>query len=115
MKQGSPVFFQGGANIAPPSSWGCRKVSELLTGFGEFLPYLKTIAWAIGLALGLIAAAAAVYVVRTSVGPLLRVAQWMFAYTPGERPGELVAGISFGARILAWAGLIGVAVWLLVH
>jgi hypothetical protein len=90
-------------------------VSELLTGFGDVLPYLKTIAWAIGLALGLMAAAAAVYVVRTAVGPLVRVAQWMFAYTPGERPGEMVAGIVFGSRMLAWAGLIGVAVWFLVH
>jgi hypothetical protein len=90
-------------------------VSELLNGVENVLPYLKTIAWAIGLALGLIAMAAAMYVVRTAVGPLLRVAQWMFAFTPGERPGEMVAGFIFGARMLAWAGLISVAVWFVVH
>jgi hypothetical protein len=90
-------------------------VSEFLDGIGGALPYLKTIAWVIGLTLGLIAAAAGMYVVRTAVGPLLRVLQWMFAYKQGERPGELVSGIIFGARMRAWAGLIGMGVWFLVH
>jgi hypothetical protein len=90
-------------------------VSELLDSFRDALPYLKTIALVIGLTLGLIAAAAGMYVARAAVGPLWRVLQWMFAYTQGERPGELVAGIIFGARMLCWAGLIGVGVWFLVH
>jgi hypothetical protein len=90
-------------------------VSELLDGFRDALPYVKAIALVIALTLGLIAAAAGMYVVRTTAGPLWRVAQWMFAHTQGERPGELVAGIIFGARMLAWSGLIGVAVWFLVH
>jgi len=90
-------------------------MQELLAGLGNILPYVKPIAWAIGLALGLVAAAAGIYVVRTVFGPLWRVVQWMFAYKPGERPGDLAAGIIFGARMLAWAGLVGMAVWYLVH
>lgn len=90
-------------------------MSELLAGFGDALPYLKAVAWVIGLTLGLIAAAAGMYVVRTVVGPLWRVFQWMFAYKQGERPGQLVAGIIYGVRMLAWAGAIGMAVWFLVH
>jgi hypothetical protein len=90
-------------------------VSELLSGFNDAVPYLKGIAWALGVTLGLIAAAAGVYIVRTTVLPVWRVVQWMFAYTPGKRPGQLVAGFSFGARMLVWAALIAVAVVFLVH
>jgi hypothetical protein len=56
-----------------------------------------------------------VYTVRTAAGPSLAVVQWMFAYTPGERPGDIVAGMSFGARMLAWASPVGLAVWVLSH
>jgi multisubunit Na+/H+ antiporter MnhB subunit len=86
-------------------------VSELLTGLQNALPYLKLIACAIGVALLLIALAAAMYVLRAALGPMWQVLLWLFGHTPGERPGELVAGIVFGARMLAWAGLIGVTVW----
>ncbi len=86
-------------------------MSELLTGLQNVLPYLKIVAWAIGVALGLIALAATMYVLRTALGPLWRFVQWMFGHTPGERPGELVEGIAFGARMLVWSGLIGVTVW----
>jgi hypothetical protein len=99
----------------PPCFRKVQEMSELLSNFGDAVPYLKAIALVIGLALGLIAAAAAMYVLRTALGPLGRVAQWMFAHTPGERPSQMVAGISFGGRMLAWAGLIGIAVWFLVH
>jgi hypothetical protein len=90
-------------------------VSELLAGFGDVLPHLRTIAWAIGLTLGAIALAAAMYVLKTGLEPLWRVLVWLFGHTPGERPGQMVAGIIFGARMLAWAGLTGLAVWFLVH
>ncbi len=90
-------------------------MSELLTGLQNMLPYLKLIACVIGVALGLIALAAMMYVLQTALGPLWRFMQWMFGHTPGERPGELVAGIAFGARMLVWAGLIGVMVWFIVH
>jgi hypothetical protein len=39
----------------------------------------------------------------------------MFAYTPGERSSEIVAGISYGARVLAWAGIIALLIWFLFH
>jgi hypothetical protein len=90
-------------------------VSELLTSLVDALPDLKTIALVAAVALGLIALAAAMYVLKTSFGPLWRVLQWLFGHSPGERPGELVAGIILGSRMLAWACLIGVAVWFLVH
>lgn len=90
-------------------------MSEIFDSFRDALPYVKPIVMAIGVALGLIAAAAGMYVVRAAVGPMWRALQWMFAYRQGERPGELIAGIVFGARMLAWAGLIGVGVWFLVH
>jgi hypothetical protein len=55
------------------------------------------------------------YVLKTGLEPLWRVLVWLFGHTPGERPGQMVAGIIFGARMLAWAGLTGLAVWFLVH
>ncbi len=85
-------------------------MSELLSGLENLLPHLKTLVLVVGVALALIAAAAATYVLRAVFGPLWRVVQWMFAYTPGTKPGEIVAGIAFGARMLAWAGVIGVVV-----
>jgi hypothetical protein len=90
-------------------------VSELFPDLGDFLPHLKTIGLVAAVALGLIALAAASYVLKSSLGPLWRVLQFLFAHTPGERPGELVAGIILGGRMLAWASLIGVVVWFLVH
>lgn len=88
-------------------------MTELLNGFSDVLPHLKTIALAAGVVLGLIAAAATVYILRTAFGPLWLVILWMIGHTPGKPPGELVAGIVYGARILAWSGVIGVAVWLM--
>ncbi len=90
-------------------------MSELLSGLQNALPYLQGAAWVIGVALALIAAAAAVYTVKTAFGPLLVILRWMFAHTPGEKPNDIVAGISFGGRMLAWAALVGLLVWLLIQ
>ena len=51
------------------------------------------------------------YAAKTAFGPLAAALRWLFAYTPGERPNDIVAGISFGARMLAWAALVGAVVW----
>lgn len=90
-------------------------MSEILSLIESIGPYLKAFALAIALALGLIAAAAAVYTANTAFGPVLVVVRWMFAHSPGERPNDIVAGISFGGRMLAWALLVGVLIWVLFH
>ena len=83
--------------------------------FDQLLSNLQMAFW-IALALGgVIALAALVYIVRVASLPLVRVAQWLVAYKPGEEPSELVAGIAVGARMLAWAGVVGVIVWFLFH
>ena len=76
-------------------------LGEWLPKLGEWLPYLKTILLVIIVMLGLIGVAVAMYVIRGVTAPLLQVAQWMVAYTPGERPNDVVAGLIFGLRMLA--------------
>jgi hypothetical protein len=92
-----------------------NSVSELLNGLENVLPYVKLGAVGMGLALGLIAAAAFMYVVQTTFRPLLVVMQWMVAHTPGEKPGEIIQGFNIGARMLVWATLIGFVVWFVFH
>jgi hypothetical protein len=76
-------------------------LGDWLPKLGEWLPYLKTILLVFVVMVGLIAAAAGMYVIRAVAAPLLQVAQWMVAYTPGERPNDVVAGLIFGLRMLA--------------
>jgi hypothetical protein len=90
-------------------------MSEILSSVGELLPHVKTIALVVGVTLGVIALAAAMYVLQTAFGPLWRVVQWLFGYTPGQRPGDIVAGMIYGFRMLAWAGVIGFVVWFFAH
>ena len=63
----------------------------------------------VGAALTVIALAALVYTAKTAFGPLGTALRWLFAYS-GERPNEVVAGLSFGARMLAWAAVVAAAV-----
>jgi hypothetical protein len=84
-------------------------VPELLNGL---VARAQEFALIVGTALAVIALAATVYAAKTAFGPLAAVMQWMFAYAPGERPSDVVAGISFGARMLAWSALVGAVVWL---
>ena len=72
----------------------------------------QEIAWILGAALAVIALAALVYAAKTAFGPLATLLGWLFAYTPGERPNDIVAGLSFGARMLAWASVVGAVVWI---
>ena len=72
----------------------------------------QEIALVVGAALAVVALAAFVYAAKTAFGPLATVLQWLFAYTPGERPNDVVAGLSFGARMLAWAALVAAVAWL---
>jgi hypothetical protein len=89
---------------------------DLLNGFDNILPHLKTLALLVALVLGVIAAAAAVYIVQALCAPTLRLVQWLFAYEPSaDRQNDVVAGISFGGRILAWSGLIAVVVYFLAR
>jgi len=78
-------------------------VNEFLNGFGN-------IALIVAAAVAVIALAAAVYAIKTAFGPLGVVLKWLFAYAPGN---EAVAGISYGARMLAWAAVVAAVVWLL--
>lgn len=75
----------------------------MFPNLGAILMWLQIIA-----VLGAIAAIT--FVLRVSCGPMLRLVQWMFGYTPGQEPSEVVAGIAYGARILAWSGLM-FAIW----
>jgi len=86
-------------------------MSEIINGLDGVARRAQEIALIVGAALAVIALAAAVYAVKTAFGPLAAVLQWLFAYAPGERPSEAVAGISFAARMLAWSALVGAVVW----
>jgi len=77
----------------------------------EVFNHLEVIVWAAVLIAGIIALAAFVYIVRTAAAPFVKGLQWMFAYTPGEKPNELVSGVSTGARMLLWAGVVGIITW----
>jgi hypothetical protein len=77
----------------------------------ELVARAQEFALIVGAALAVIALAATVYAAKTAFGPLAAVLQWMFAYAPGERPSDVVAGISFGARMLAWSALVSAVVW----
>jgi hypothetical protein len=88
---------------------------ELLSGLENVVPYAKLAAMVIAATLILIAAAALTYTVQVVCRPLCTVMQWMVAYTPGEKPGEVIQGISMGARMLVWAALIGLVVWIVFH
>jgi hypothetical protein len=73
--------------------------------------YLKVIGIGIVLILGVFAIAAFVNAAKTASGPVVRVIQWMVGHTPGQKPSDIVAGISFGARILVWAAVISSVIW----
>ena len=88
---------------------------EMLNDLGGILPYLKLAALAVGLALALITVAAVTYLVQTTCRPLLAVVQWLVGYTPGQEPGEIISGTSYGARMVAWASLIGLVIWVFLH
>ena len=84
---------------------------ELLNGLESLWPQAKVSVLVAAVALGIVALAGSVYVTKTAFGPFIMAVQWLFAYTPGERPSDLVSGISYGGRMLAWASLVALAVW----
>jgi hypothetical protein len=90
-------------------------MSDLLKFIENIGPYLQTVLWVAGLTLFFIAAAATVYIAKTTFGPVLVIVRWMFDYRPGERPNDIVAGLSIGARMLAWAAIIGLVTWFFLH
>ena len=65
----------------------------------------------LGAALAVIALAALVYAAKTAFGPLATLLGWLFAYTR-RKANDIVAGLSFGARMLAWASVVGAVVWI---
>ncbi|MHB1423121.1 MAG: hypothetical protein ACYC3I_07995 [Gemmataceae bacterium] len=88
---------------------------DVINSLGEYLPYLKLAGVAIGIALAVFAAAALTYIIKVMCGPSWRVVQWLVGHTPGEQPGEFVQGMSYGARMLFWAGVIGIVGWTIFH
>ena len=84
---------------------------DFLNALQSLWPQAKVIVLVAPVALGIIALAGSVYLTKTAFGPFIKVVQWLFAYTPGERPSDLVSGISYGGRMLAWASLVALAVW----
>ncbi len=87
-------------------------MSELINTLEGVMAQAREIALVVVAVLAVIALAALVYAVKTALGPLAAVLRWLFAYTPGERPNDIVAGLIFGARMLAWAALVAVVVWI---
>ena len=86
-------------------------MSEIIKTLDGVVAQVEEIALVIGAALAVIALAAVVYAAKTAFGPVAAALRWLFAYRPGERPNDIVLGISFGARMLAWAALVGIVVW----
>jgi hypothetical protein len=66
------------------------------------------------LVLALIALAAGTYILRSVLGPLIRVVEFLFAYTPGTRPNDITAGLAHGIRLVAWSTLVGLGLWFFV-
>ena len=88
---------------------------DFLKLFDSITPYLKFGALAVGVALGLVAAAALMYVLQSTGRPLLRIVQFMIAHTPGKEPSEPLAGVFYGVRMLGWAVVVGVVTWFIAH
>lgn len=88
---------------------------EALNNLNDYLPYVKLAGVLIGTLLVVTTIAILTYVVKTAFRPLLVVMQWTVGHTPGEPAGEVMQGISFGARMLFWAGVIGLVVWFCFH
>ncbi len=95
---------------------------ELLKWAEMIGPYLETVIWAVGALAALLAAALVAYVLKTGFAPLMSAlrglllfGRWLFAYRPGTIPPEVVNGLSFGGRMVAWAALVGLAFWFLFH
>lgn len=84
-------------------------------GLEHILPYAKLLAFVCGGALVFIALAAFAYTMQTTFRPWLVAMQWLIGHTPGEKPSDIVRGISQGIRLLVWSMLIGVTVFLLFH
>jgi hypothetical protein len=83
--------------------------------FNSFVPYAKLIGVGIGGLSGMIALAALMYTLRAAFEPSWRVVQWMFGHSLGQKPGSMNSGIIYGARMLAWAGVIGAIAWLFLR
>jgi hypothetical protein len=88
-------------------------MSDLIKVLNALAAHWDDIALAGGAVLGLVALAAAVYVLKTAFAPFAAVLRWLFACRPGERPNDVVAGISLGARMLVWAAAVAAVVWFL--
>lgn len=86
-----------------------------LSGLESVWPYVKLAAMVSGAALALLAIAALMYILQTTCRPVLVVMQWLIGHKPGEKPGEFACGISYGVRMLVWASLISLVVWLVFH
>ena len=77
-------------------------MSELINTLEGVMAQAREIALVVVAVLAVIALAGIVYAVKTALGPLAAVLRWLFAYTPGERPNDIVAGLIFGRG--CWRG-----------
>lgn len=84
-------------------------MADLFRGLESRGESLKIILILVCVFFGMIGAAALVYTAKTTFSPVAAVLKWMFAYKSGER-NDLVDGVSFGARMLAWAAIVGLVV-----
>ena len=88
---------------------------DFLDGIKNVLPIIKNFALAIGVVLALFAAAAGIYILRTVLGPFIRVIQWLIAYTPRKEPNDIVKGLIYGLRMLVWGCIVAGVVWFTFH
>jgi hypothetical protein len=81
----------------------------------DFLNYLALFILLLKILSALSVFAAVMFCLRLTAGPLFKIGQWMMGSTPtpGTPPDDIAAGIAHGGRILAWAAVLGLALWFL--
>jgi hypothetical protein len=84
---------------------------DFLGQLEQLLPYVKLFALVIGVSAVVCALAAVAFILKSVFGPLIAVLQWLFGYRPGQRPGDIPAGLSHGLRLMTWSVLVGIVLW----
>jgi hypothetical protein len=80
----------------------------------DIAPWWPVLKWSGVVLIGvviLVALGLVTYILRTTLGPFVRVAQWLSWYTPGQRPHPVLLGISHGIRLVIWATVLGLGLW----
>jgi hypothetical protein len=90
-------------------------MGELLKSVEQIFPLLKLIALVFAALAGLLALGIVTYILHTTGKPLFRVLSWLCWYEPGKPPHPALAGVSHGARLVLWAGFLGLSLVFLIH